>query len=190
MGQLLYSKAFANALTRMEAQKNKSTLSLTKASPLYLSLIAAEDHRFSQHSGVDLIALIRAFWRTVFCRKREGGSTIAMQLVRVLTQNYDISLSRKFTEIVLARELTKRYSQLEIVEAYLSIAYFGWDMHGLERAIDQLGTKIAKSEDEAAASLIARLKYPQPRYRTTSHDQKLDTRTKYILAKRLNIEQE
>lgn len=97
-------------------------------------LIAAEDHRFNSHPGVDLISLCRAIWRTLVCRKREGGSTIAMQLVRVITDRYERTINRKIAEIYFAVRLTKLMPKSDIPKLYLSIAYFGWRMNGLQQA--------------------------------------------------------
>ncbi|WP_425973207.1 transglycosylase domain-containing protein [Aeromonas caviae] len=49
------------------------------------TLVVGEDHRFWNHSGVDYFSLLRAIVKTGFFKNREGGSTIAMQLVRVIT---------------------------------------------------------------------------------------------------------
>ena len=57
-------------------------------------LILGEDHRFYCHPGFDPVALCRAAWRTFVCGRREGGSTIAMQLVRTLTRKYDKTILR------------------------------------------------------------------------------------------------
>lgn len=62
-------------------------------------LVTAEDHRFWSHPGVDLISIIRAIWRTKIHKKREGGSTVAMQLVRTITGDYSLNMRRKIKEI-------------------------------------------------------------------------------------------
>lgn len=132
-------------------------------SELFRLLIAGEDHRFKYHIGVDFIALVRAFWKTLMMNKREGGSTIAMQLVRVLTGKYEKTLSRKIEEMFLAYKLTKHISQKEILSLYLSIAYFGWDMYGIKQACKSLSLDLNELNIEDSASLIARLKYPEPK---------------------------
>lgn len=148
---------------------------------LYRLLIAGEDHRFKFHKGVDFIALIRATWKTVIFKQREGGSTIAMQLVRVLTAQYDKTIVRKIQEILLAHKLTKYISQKEILELYLSIAYFGCNMHGIKQACDLLNYNLYNLNIEESASLIARLKYPEPKYASEDRKQQITRRTKYIL---------
>lgn len=144
-------------------------------------LIAGEDHRFVKHNGVDYIALCRAFWRTVFCGRREGASTITMQLVRVITNKYEKTLSRKFLEIYLATQITKNIPKDRIIILYLSVAYFGWNMDGIEQAIDRL--KFKNITIKESAGLIARLKYPEPKNFSMKQKKLIDIRTEYILAR-------
>lgn len=144
-------------------------------------LIAGEDHRFKFHSGVDVIALLRASWKTLILNQREGGSTIAMQLVRVVTGKYDKTLHRKLEEIFLAHKLTKYLSKQEILSLYLSIAYFGWNMHGIKQACKSLNLNLNNLTLEESAGLIARLKYPEPKNISKNRNIQIKYRAKYIL---------
>jgi membrane carboxypeptidase/penicillin-binding protein PbpC len=65
-------------------------------------LITAEDHRFFHHGGIDPIATCRAVWRWITLGRHEGASTIEMQIVRVLSGNYERTLKRKMREMGLA----------------------------------------------------------------------------------------
>ena len=89
-------------------------------------LIAGEDHRFNRHPGVDAVALCRAVWNTYFHGSRQGGSTIAMQLVRTLTGRYERTVLRKISEIVLAVCVTQHVPKGRIPLLYLWCAYYGW----------------------------------------------------------------
>ena len=89
-------------------------------------LILGEDHRMALHPGVDPLALCRAVWRTYGCNRREGGSTIAMQLVRVLTGRFERSWHRKVDEMALAILTTRLVSRAELPAVYLSVGYYGW----------------------------------------------------------------
>lgn len=149
---------------------------------LVTMLIHAEDHRFNRHPGVDFIAICRASWSTLFCRRREGASTIAMQLVRVLTGRYERTLSRKLLEMYLAIRLTKYIKKHDIPRLYLFVAYYGWRMNGLIQASHRLHIEISTLTDYEAASVVARLKYPETRkYNQNRHD-KILTRTRHILS--------
>ncbi len=156
-------------------------------SELLRLLIAGEDHRFKFHRGIDIIALLRASWKTLVLNQREGGSTIAMQLVRVLTGKYDRTLHRKLEEMFLAYKLTKYLSKQEILSLYLSIAYFGWDMHGINQACKSLKLNLDNLTLEESASLIARLKYPEPKNISENRNIQINNRTKYILKRYIHL---
>jgi penicillin-binding protein 1A len=150
---------------------------------LVTMLIAAEDHRFGRHHGVDFISIFRAMWRTLFCNRIEGASTITMQLVRVLTGRYDRTLKRKFIEMYLALRLARYVRKVNIPKIYLFVAYYGWRMNGLIQACHRLNINLLTMSDLEAASIVARLKYPEPQ----KHDQirlaKIRARTKHILSR-------
>lgn len=177
-------RELGNKFEKLLIEANKSKISLytfPQNSELLKLLITGEDHRFKFHNGVDLVALIRALFKTLILNKREGGSTIAMQLVRVLTGRYEITLSRKFEEIFLAYKLTKSMPKQEILSLYISIAYFGWNMHGIQDACKSLKLNINDLSLEESASLIARLKYPEPKNISEKRIIQIKNRTKYIL---------
>lgn len=151
-------------------------------------LVAAEDHRFWQHHGVDPISLARAIWKTKIHKKREGGSTVAMQLVRTITGDYNLSLRRKIREIYYALKVSSLLEKHEVLKIYLSIAYFGWNMHGIEQACKRLGYDIQNLTNYEAASLIARLKYPEPRYFSKSKSKLIKYRAEHIIKRHVCME--
>lgn len=144
-------------------------------------LVAGEDHRYWRHFGVDIAGLIRATWRTFFCGRREGGSTIAMQLVRTITKNNEIKATRKIKEIYLSIRLTRKFDKKTILNAYLSVAYFGWNMHGVDQACKRLKLNKGELNSYEAASLIARLKYPEPRRADDKKTKSINTRANHII---------
>jgi penicillin-binding protein 1B len=90
------------------------------------AVLAAEDHRFFEHRGLDPFGLARALWVNVRAgRVVQGGSTITQQLVksRLLTQ--ERTLGRKLREAWLAWLIEWRYDKAEILEAYLNEIYLG-----------------------------------------------------------------
>jgi len=175
-------------ITETIVQYRKERTDFQYSNQLLNFLVAAEDHRFWQHHGVDLIALIRAFWKTKIHKKQEGGSTVAMQLVRTITGNYNFSLERKIKEIYYALKVSFLLEKPELLEIYLSIAYFGWDMHGIEQACKRLGYDIRNLTNYEAASLIARLKYPEPRSFSKSKSELISCRADHIIKRHANLE--
>src|SRR2546422_7616722 len=90
------------------------------------AVLAAEDHRFFEHGGVDLRALVRAAWANLRAGKvKEGGSTITQQLVKVRLLSPQRTLVRKLREAWLAALVESRYSKERILEAYLNEIYLG-----------------------------------------------------------------
>ena len=151
-------------------------------SPIIIDmLIAAEDHRFYKHKGVDPIALCRALWRTIFCGKREGGSTIAMQLVRVLSDRYERTIKRKLVEIYYAFRITKKLNRMEVPIYYLTIAYYGERMNGIVQLSSNLKIDIENISKHEAAEIVARIKYPEPRKCPEKRRGQIKLRTDYIL---------
>ena len=126
-------------------------------------LVLAEDHRFRRHLGVDPWALCRAVWQTLFCNSPQGGSTIAMQLVRTILRSRQPTMIRKAKEIVLAVMLSNYADKAQLPTIYLWCAYYGWRMNNFVEACSRLRIDIATVSPIEEARLIARIKYPQPR---------------------------
>ncbi len=102
------------------------------------ALVATEDADFWEHNGVSPRGLVRGVWNTVSSlgRRREGGSTLTMQLVRTVTAKRQKRLDRKLKEIILARKLEKAYSKKQIFEMYANEVYFGGGRYGIEAAAE------------------------------------------------------
>lgn len=101
--------------------------------------LAAEDHRFRSHVGVDPIAIGRAMWRNVRERRvAEGGSTITQQVVALAEARAGRAPSRswfgKLREATLALRLEHRLSKDEILARYLAFAPYGNQVEGIARA--------------------------------------------------------
>jgi len=96
--------------------------------PLVLinAVLAAEDHRFFEHGGVDARGLLRAAWTNLRAgRVMQGGSTITQQLVKNRLVGSRRTLFRKANEAWLATLVEWRYSKPQILEAYLNEIYLG-----------------------------------------------------------------
>lgn len=180
------NKEWLNIKSRV-AEIKVATEQINISSILVALLIVAEDHRFGSHPGVDFISLCRAAWRTLICGRREGGSTIAMQLVRVITGRYERTISRKIAEIYFAIRLTRLIPKSDIPKFYLSIAYFGWRMNGLKQASLRLNISPASLSIQEAANIIARLKYPEPKRLDNNRLVKINGRTTYIINRYNNL---
>ena len=87
------------------------------------AFIAIEDQRFYKHNGVDWIRTAGAVIGMVTGSDSYGGSTITQQLIKNLTGDDDVKISRKIQEIRRALYLEKEYNKGQILEAYLNTIY-------------------------------------------------------------------
>ncbi|MBC7876738.1 MAG: PBP1A family penicillin-binding protein [Anaerolineales bacterium] len=155
-GQLLYEILDPTAGRR-------TYIPLADISPnLIAATIATEDKDFYTHPGFDLAGIIRALWQNY----RSGGtvsgaSTITQQLARALLltpeERAERTYSRKTREIILAAEITRRYSKDEILELYLNEIYYGNLAYGVEAAAETYFGKSAKDLTVGEASFLAGL---------------------------------
>lgn len=96
------------------------------------AFIAAEDHRFYQHHGVDYLGLMRAIGRNISKGEMvEGASTLTQQLARMVFLNQDRSLIRKIREAMLAQKLEREVTKDQILEKYLNMVYLGSEAYGV-----------------------------------------------------------
>ncbi len=124
-------------------------------------LIVAEDHRAFKHFGIDHYAMLRAIYYTKFKNQFQGGSTIAQQYVRVITQRYERKWIRKFREQLLGVLISQKFSIDQISTAYLKIAFLGSGMNGLNGYLKWKKITHELTTLEKVA-IISRLKYPEP----------------------------
>lgn len=132
-------------------------------SPVFIrALVRAEDRRFFEHEGVDWRALAGAAVDRVLKRGHRGGSTLTMQLAAHLDpalkpQGAHRNLTQKIDQISLARELERRWSKNQILEAYLNLVTFRGELVGLGAAARGLFGKAPSGLDEAEAALLVTL---------------------------------
>ncbi len=127
-GQLIGAKIAADQQWRFPAAD-------TLSQKYIQCLIAFEDKRFYQHRGVDGWAIARALWRNIKTRRiSEGGSTITMQVVRLMRKGRSRTIKEKLIEALLATRLEFRYTKKEILQCYAANAPFGSNVVGIEAA--------------------------------------------------------
>lgn len=146
---------------------------------LVLALIAAEDHRFLRHMGVELRSVLRAA-SGVLLGRFGGGSTIEQQLIRVVRGRYELSLGRKLTEIVLALALYRRFEKSDVARMYGEIAYYGWRGSGLKNIARRLDYELSTLTQYQAIMIMSLLKRPLPRNPSTRYLNKLVDRVGYV----------
>jgi len=117
--------------------KNRSNSKFSEISPnVFNALIATEDERFKEHSGIDGIAVLRAI---VFFGSKGGGSTITQQLALNLfndnrASNKLVRIIQKLKEWVVAVKLERNLTKDEIITLYLNTVPFGDNTYGIKNA--------------------------------------------------------
>jgi len=99
------------------------------------AVVAIEDTKFYQHSGYDLVGIVRAALKNFTAgHVRQGASTITQQLARNSFALKERTFRRKLLEIFLARRIEERFGKQKIMELYLNRIYFGGGLYGVEAA--------------------------------------------------------
>ena len=98
------------------------------------AIIAIEDKRFYDHNGVDWVRTAGAVFSLASGSDSYGGSTLTQQLIKNITDDNQVSITRKLREIFRALNLERDFTKDEILEAYLNIVNFGSGCRGVQAA--------------------------------------------------------
>ncbi len=98
------------------------------------AIVAIEDKRFYEHHGVDWKRTGSAVVSLLTGSNNYGGSTLTQQLIKNITDDSEVSLTRKLREIFRALNIEREYSKDDIIEAYLNVVNFGNNCQGVESA--------------------------------------------------------
>lgn len=109
---------------------------------LIKAFIAAEDHRFFEHSGISVKGILRSVLVNIVHGKVvQGASTITQQLAKLMFLSYERTFTRKIQEVFLAFQLERQLSKEQILELYLNHIYFGRGIYGVEAACRRFWNK-------------------------------------------------
>ena len=141
--------------------ENRSNVSYSELSPhLVNALLAIEDIRFYEHSGIDQRALLRVVFGLATGNDKGGGSTLTQQLAKNLfPRGENLStpqlVIRKFQEWVTATKLEYNYSKDEIIAMYLNTVFFGHNSYGIKKASETFFNLEPKDLNIEQAALMA-----------------------------------
>lgn len=141
-------------------------VSFDAVDPGYIEmLVAYEDRRFWTHPGVDLRGLVRAAWQRVTTgRVISGGSTLTMQVARLLEDSGTGAWAGKIRQIRLALALERQLSKQEILSLYLHLAPFGGNIEGVRAAtLTWFGSEPRRLTAAQSALLVALPQAPNSR---------------------------
>jgi penicillin-binding protein 1C len=159
-GKLLRAYAMADGRWRLPVDAR------TGVDPGYLKLLLAyEDRRFYSHEGVDPLALGRAAFQLA-SRGRivSGGSTITMQLARLMEPRRERSIYAKLRQVVRALQVERALNKDQILDLYLALAPFGGNLEGVRAAsIAYFGKEPKRLSLAESALLVALPQSPETR---------------------------
>jgi penicillin-binding protein 1C len=141
-------------------------VTLAGVDPRYVALLTAyEDRRFATHPGVDAVALLRAALQSARAgRVVSGGSTLTMQVARLLEDSGTGRLAGKLRQIRVALALERQLAKPQILELYLHLAPFGGNIEGVRAAsLSWFGKEPARLTAAEAALLVALPQSPEAR---------------------------
>jgi penicillin-binding protein 1A len=156
---------------------------------LKTALLATEDRRFYQHSGVDIKGLVRAIVKNVIKRRyAEGASTLTQQLAKTLFLTPRKTITRKVREAVLALQLERRYTKDEILTLYLNQIYLGSGAYGVGAAARTYFGSDLSQLTLSQCALIAGLPKAPSRYSPLVNPDLAYKRRNTVLAQMLAIQ--
>ncbi len=157
--------------------------------PIIQAFLAAEDDRFFEHPGVDYQGLLRAAVQLLLTgERRQGGSTITMQVARNFFLSSKKTYTRKLNEIFLALKIERLLSKQEILELYLNKIYFGHRAYGIGAAsVVYYGRPVEKLELSEIAMIAGLPKAPSKHNPVTNPSRAL-IRRNYVLGRMFDLE--
>ncbi|MEE8327418.1 MAG: penicillin-binding protein 1A [Nitrosomonadaceae bacterium] len=146
------------------------------------AVIAAEDERFYQHSGVDYLGVLRAAYSNLTSGLvRQGASTITMQVARNFFLTREKTLTRKFSEALLAFKIEHSLSKDKILELYMNQIYLGQRSYGFASAARVYFGKKLSNITVAESAMLAGLPKAPSRYNPVVNPARAKTRQLYVL---------
>ena len=152
------------------------------------AFLAAEDDRFFEHPGVDYRGLVRAGIQLALTgEKKQGGSTITMQVARNFYLTRQKTYTRKLSEIFLALRIEEDLSKPEILELYLNKIYLGHRAYGVGAAAQVYYGKNVDELDLAQTAMIAGLPKAPSRFNPLANPPRALERRGYVLGRMLEL---
>jgi penicillin-binding protein 1C len=132
---------------------------------LIAMLLAYEDHRFAAHKGIDYAALARAAWQWASQgHVVSGGSTLTMQVARLLEPREERSLSAKLRQLVRAQQIETDFGKSTILDFYFTLAPYGGNIEGVRAAsLAYFGKEPKRLSIAESALLVALPQAPEAR---------------------------
>ena len=152
------------------------------------AILAAEDERFYQHTGVDYIGVMRAAYSNlVQGGKMQGASTITMQVARNFFLSREKTLIRKVYEALLSFKIEASLSKDQILEIYINQIFLGQRAYGFAAASQAYFGKALAQINPAEAAMLAGLPKAPSAYNPVANPKRAKQRQQYVLRRMLEL---
>ena len=149
------------------------------------AVLAIEDARFFEHSGVDYIGMMRAALANLGQSKSQGASTITMQVARNVYLSADKTYTRKIYEVLLTFKLEHLLTKEQILEIYMNQIFLGQRAYGFSAAAQTYFGKPLKDVTIAEAAMLAGLPKAPSAYNPVSNPRRARARQLHIIDRML-----
>lgn len=177
------------ALIAQFGEKKRTPISINKIpQQLINAFLAAEDDRYYSHPGVDYKSLVRASLQLLLTgKKKQGASTITMQVIRNFLLTREKTYNRKVKEIILSLQMERTFSKNEILELYLNVIYMGHSAYGVVAASEIYYGKSLSELTLAEQAMIAGLPKAPSDYNPVTNPERAKQRRDYILRRMADL---
>ena len=153
------------------------------------AVVATEDHRFYEHSGIDIIGIARAIYIDIKNKNlAEGGSTITQQLAKNMYFTQERTSTRKIAEVFMAAELEKKCEKNKILELYANTCYFGDGYYTIKDACKGYFNKELNNMTKYECAMLAGLPNAPSIYAPTKNPDLAKKRTEWVISKMVEHE--
>src|SRR5436853_3958045 len=164
-------------------EERRAVVSITEVPPqLENAILAAEDERFYQHAGIDYLGVMRAAYANLVAGgRRQGASTITMQVARNFFLSSEKTLTRKLYEAMLAFKIEHSLAKDQILELYVNQIYLGQRAYGFAAASQTYYGKALGELNVAEMAMLAGLPKAPSLYNPVANPQRAKQRQQYVL---------
>ncbi|MFP5431114.1 MAG: penicillin-binding protein 1A [Gammaproteobacteria bacterium] len=170
-------------------EKHTTPLAYEQIPPLFIkAILAAEDDRFFEHEGINYKGLARAFVDLLRTGGiQSGGSTITMQVAKNYFLSHERTFSRKFTELLLAKDIEDSLGKQEIMTLYVNKIFLGHRAYGIGAAAQVYYNKKINELTLAEIAMIAGLPKAPSKYNPVNNPKRAMIRRDWILGRMLEL---
>src|SRR2546422_8478624 len=164
-------------------EERRAVVSIAEVPPqLKAAILAAEDERFYQHAGIDYVGVLRAAYANLVAGgRRQGASTITIQVARNFFLSSEKTLTRKLYEALLAFKIEHSLSKEQILELYVNQIYLRQRAYGFGAASQIYFGKALDKLTLAETAMLAGLPKAPSLYNPISNPQRAKQRQQYVL---------